>query len=96
MIHEFYFKNGYRLCKGCFKYGYVLQAEGTVQCGYVLRFMTHTSGHFYIGVAPQPSEHTSVAYVYLQLQIIAALLKLTVALNISCTHSAAELLNFSI
>ena len=31
----------------------------------------------------------------LELQILAALLKLTV-LNISCTHSAAELLSFSI
>ena len=42
------------------------------------------------------SAHPCCLNVYLQLQIIAALLKLTVVLNISCTHSAAELLNFSI
>ena len=34
--------------------------------------------------------------VYLQLQILAALLKLSAVLNICCTHSAAEPLSFSI
>ena len=41
------------------------------------------------------SAHTRCLNVYLQLQILAALLKLTAVLNISCTHSAADLLTFS-
>ena len=28
--------------------------QGVIQYGYVLRFLTHTSGHFYAGVAPPP------------------------------------------
>ena len=42
------------------------------------------------------SAHHHCLNVYIQLQILAALLKLPAVLHISCTHSAAELLNFSI
>ena len=42
------------------------------------------------------SAHPCCLNVYLQLQILAALLQLSAVLNISCTHSAAELLSFSI
>ena len=42
------------------------------------------------------SAHPCCLNIYLQLQILAALLKLTAVLNISCTHSVAELLSFSI
>ena len=41
------------------------------------------------------SAHPCCLNVYLQLQILAALLKLSAVLNISCTHSAAELLSCS-
>ena len=42
------------------------------------------------------SAHHHCLNVYLQLQILAALLKLPAVLHISCTHSAAESLNFNI
>ena len=42
------------------------------------------------------SAHPHCLNVYLQLQILAALLKLSAVLNICCTHSAAERLSFSI
>ena len=42
------------------------------------------------------SAHPHCLNVYLQLQILAALLKLSAVLNICCTHSAAEWLSFSI
>ena len=42
------------------------------------------------------SAHPCCLNVYLQLQILAALLKLSAVLSISCTHSSAELLRFSI
>ena len=49
-----------------------------------------------IGFKPTQSAHPHCLNVYLQLQILAALLKLSAVLNICCIHSAAELLSFSI
>ena len=46
-------------------------------------------------IGPQ-SAHPCCLNVYLKLLILAALLNLSAVLNISCTHSAAELLHCSI
>ena len=35
-----------------FNMGTFLQTKDVIQYGYVFRFLTHTSGHFHIGVAP--------------------------------------------
>ena len=63
-------------------------------CGNIVMIMRVVYGN--VKITQSQSAHHHCLNVYLQLQILAALLKLTAVLNISCTLSAAEPLNFSI